>query len=91
MRHRVKLICPPTQPSTATRRRPNFDDLPASALVSVRVLAETLGISRATVWRRIAYAPDAFPKPMRQSVRCTRFNVGDIRSYIASLTPRQER
>lgn len=58
-----------------------FDTLPDSALVSIRTVAGVTGVHINTAWRRIQQDP-RYPKPIRLSARCTRFKVGDVRSYI---------
>jgi predicted DNA-binding transcriptional regulator AlpA len=58
-----------------------FDELPASALTSVRTIARYMGVGISTVWRYAQQDPD-FPRPVKLSARCTRWRVGDIRSYL---------
>lgn len=66
-------------------RQPNvshFDTLPNAALISIKALAAVNGQGVSTLWRHCKQDPD-FPKPIRLSPGCTRFNVGDIRAYLA--------
>ena len=55
----------------------NFDQLPDSARVDVKVVATILGVSVATVWRMVERKELAEPK--RLGKRCTRWTCGDIR------------
>lgn len=67
------------------QRRPNvshFDTLPNAALISIKALAAVQGQGVSTLWRHCKQDPD-FPKPIRLSPGCTRFNVGEIRAYLA--------
>jgi len=74
---------PPTQ-----KRRPDvshFDDLPDAALIAIDALAAVMGKGVSTAWRNIRNDPD-FPRPIRLSAGCTRFKVGDIRTYLTRKT-----
>ena len=65
--------------------RPNvshFDTLPNAANISIKAFAAVNGQGVSTLWRHCKQDPD-FPKPIRLSPGCTRFNVGDIRAYLA--------
>ena len=83
-----------TQPQSPTRT-PNvshFDTLPNAALISIKALAAVNGQGVSTLWRHCKEDPE-FPRPIRLSAGCTRFNVGEIRAYLekkaaASGTPR---
>ena len=69
------------------RAHPNvshFDNLPNAALISIKALAAVNGQGVSTLWRRCKEDPD-FPQPIRLSPGCTRFNVGDIRAYLAKM------
>lgn len=59
----------------------HFGNLPNDAVVSVRAIAALTGNGVSTIWR-YAKNPD-FPKPVKLSVRCTRFRVGDVRAWLA--------
>lgn len=61
----------------------HFDDLPNEAVISVKALATVVAKGVSTVWRNCQQDPD-FPKPIRLGPGCTRFNVGDIRAYLAA-------
>ena len=63
----------------------HFDKLPDAALIAIRALAAVMGKGVSTVWRDVHNDPD-FPKPIRLSAGCTRFKVGDIRTYLAKRT-----
>lgn len=71
--------------SSPKTRRPNvshFDTLPNAALISIKALAAVQGQGVSTLWRHCKQDPD-FPRPIRLSAGCTRFNVGEIRAYLA--------
>ena len=73
--------------SPSTPLKPNvshFDDLPNAALISIKALAAVNGQGVSTLWRKCKEDPD-FPQPIRLSPGCTRFNVGDIRAYLAKM------
>jgi hypothetical protein len=59
-----------------------FDQLPDSAMVPVTLFGAVLTAGESTIWRRAKAEPD-FPQPRRLGVKCTRFNVGDIRAFMA--------
>lgn len=76
---------PVTQSTTELKPHPNvshFDTLPNAALISIKALAAVNGQGVSTLWRHCKQDPD-FPKPIRLSPGCTRFNVGEIRAYLA--------
>ena len=60
-----------------------FDQLPDSAMVPVKLFGAVLNAGVSTIWRRAKAEPDSFPQPRRLGVKCTRFNVGDIRAFLA--------
>jgi predicted DNA-binding transcriptional regulator AlpA len=60
-----------------------FDSLPDSALISVGVVAALLGSSANTVWRRAKAG--TLPAPVKTGQMSTRWKVGAIRAYLASL------
>ncbi len=72
-------------PGSGKRRAPpdisHFDKLPNSAQISIQALAVVNGQGVSTLWRNCKEDPD-FPRPIRLSPGCTRFNVGDIRAYL---------
>lgn len=63
----------------------NFDNLPASGLVDDKTIAGVLGCSRNTVWRKARTAEGGFPKPIKVGPKTTRWQVGAIRIYLASM------
>jgi predicted DNA-binding transcriptional regulator AlpA len=77
---------PPVARCTSpAKRRPNvshFDTLPSAALISIKAMAAVNEQGVSTLWRHCKQDPD-FPKPIRLSAGCTRFNVGEIRAYLA--------
>lgn len=77
---------PGLPPLTPSKPRPpnvsHFDTLPNAALISIKALAAVNGQGVSTLWRHCKEDPD-FPRPIRLSPGCTRFNVGDIRAYLA--------
>lgn len=60
-----------------------FDSLPDSAHVQVRTVAAVVGVSEATVWRKVKQG--TLPAPKKVSARATRWNVGELRQAIAAL------
>ena len=60
-----------------------FDTLPDSALVDCFLLAMLLACSVGTVWRRARTG--VLPAPVRVSPQQTRWRVGDVRKYLASI------
>ncbi len=64
-----------------------FDQLPDSALVSVRVVSLLLGRSQASIWRDVKSGRLA--KPVRIGQRCTRWRVGDLRALMQGGDKRQ--
>lgn len=61
---------------------------PDDALTDVRCVAGYCAAGVSTVWRWLAEDPD-FPKPIRLSSRCTRWNVGAVRRYVAAKFEQQ--
>jgi predicted DNA-binding transcriptional regulator AlpA len=61
----------------------HFDQLPNSAMVSVKVFSALISAAESTIWRRAKLEPD-FPQPNKLGEKCTRFKVGNIRKLIAS-------
>lgn len=57
-----------------------FDELPASAFVSVNIVCALFGCSPATVWRRVR--DGVLPSPHKLGKRTTRWNVGELRSCL---------
>lgn len=58
----------------------HFDQLPDSAMTTVKTLSAVLDIGESTAWRRAKTEPH-FPQPVRLGAKCTRFRVGDIRAF----------
>lgn len=54
------------------------------ALLTDRMLAGALGISKSSLWSWVKTDP-AFPQPVRRGERFTRFKLSDARAYIAGL------
>lgn len=69
----------PPKTSAALRE---FDSLPDAAQVNVADVARLVNASTATVWRRAKNEAN-FPKPRRYGKNTTRWNVGEIRAYLA--------
>jgi predicted DNA-binding transcriptional regulator AlpA len=61
----------------------NFDALPDSALVDIKVLSAISGRSVASTWRDLRAG--RIPQPLRIGLNSTRWRVGDIRAHLASL------
>ena len=60
-----------------------FDSLPDSALIDVRVYASLLSCSPNTIWRRAK--AETIPAPIRVSSQQTRWRVGEVRKALNSL------
>ena len=58
----------------------NFDDLPNSAFVDIRVVAGLLGCSVGNAW--LDLKKELIPAPVNLGKRKTRWNVGDLRAYL---------
>ena len=58
----------------------NFDSLPDSAHVSVKIVATLIGMSPASVWRMTKNGK--LPSPKKFGDRSTRWNVGSIREAL---------
>ena len=61
----------------------NFDSLPDSALVDVKVTAAVLGRSQSSIWRDARLGK--LPAPIKAGPACTRWKVGAIRAHLAGL------
>ena len=61
----------------------DFDSLPGSALIDVRVYARLMSCSPETVWRRAREG--LLPPPIRVSSQQTRWRVGDVRKALDAL------
>lgn len=60
-------------------------ELQNDALVDIRTVAGLLGVKSTTTVRARMKVPNGLPAPIRQSPRCTRWRLGDIRAYIAAI------
>jgi predicted DNA-binding transcriptional regulator AlpA len=49
----------------------------------VKVFAAVAAEGASTIWRKAKIKQPGFPQPTRRGERCTRFNVGEIRAYLA--------
>lgn len=58
----------------------NFDALPDSALVNIKVLAAICGRSVSSTWRDLRAG--RIPNPVRSGINSTRWRVGDIRKHL---------
>ena len=58
----------------------NFDQLPASSLVDVKVVAGIFDCSTNTIWRRYGHLA------IKVSPQQTRWRVGDVRKALAFLS-----
>jgi len=57
-------------------------------LLSVKQVADLLGVSPRTCWRLAAAAEaglSSFPRPLRLSAKCVRWRLGDLRAYVDRL------
>lgn len=83
MTNHTTTAAPAARPAISKARSSGFSSYPDEALVEVGVVAELLGCSRNTVWRRSRAG--VLPAPVKTGPRSTRWNVGAIRRYLASL------
>ena len=60
-----------------------FDDLPDSAGVSARTLAQLFSVSDITIWRWAKTG--RLPKPSKLGSNTTRWNVGEVRAALNKL------
>lgn len=58
-----------------------FRDAPDEARVRLPVVVAVTGLSKSSIWRRVATAP-TFPKPFKDG-GSTFWRVGDLRRYLA--------
>ena len=56
---------------------------PMESLLSYRELSSLTGLSRATIWRRVA--DSTLPKPLRLSPNRVAWRATDIQSWVDSL------
>jgi predicted DNA-binding transcriptional regulator AlpA len=55
----------------------NFDSLPDSAYVRLKIVCALRGYSESTAWRKVK--DGTLPKPKKLSARITGWNVGELR------------
>lgn len=84
MKNHTTTAAPAARPAASKAGFSGFSSYPDEALVEVGIVAELLGCSRNTVWRRSRAG--ILPAPVKTGPRSTRWNVGAIRRYLASLT-----
>lgn len=72
----------------ATRAKPalaesleSFDSMPDAAFVRTAIVVRLMDCSRATLWRRLR--AEQIPAPRPFSAKDMRWNVGDLRKYLA--------
>ncbi len=66
----------------------NFDQLPDSAHVRQPVVEALYACSSATLWRRVKEGK--IPAPKKLSARISAWNVGELRSDLATLGGRND-
>lgn len=76
-----------TSSSTIPAALANFDRLPDSANVDVKIVAAVLGKSESSVWRDARSGK--LVKPIKTGPACTRWNVGALRRHLATLSVSQ--
>lgn len=59
----------------------SLDTLPDSARVSDREIAQLVGVAPTTIWRWAKVG--ILPQPQRIGIRCTRWNLGEVRKALA--------
>ncbi len=60
----------------------NFDDLPGDAFLRQPQVLSLVPFSSATLWRKVKEG--SFPAPRKLSERCTAWQVGAIREWLAA-------
>jgi prophage regulatory protein len=55
------------------------------ALLKLTIVSAITGLSRTTIYTRMAANPPTFPQAIRQGKRCTRWRAGDIKAFLQSL------
>lgn len=55
------------------------------ALLNIQTVMATVGLSVATIYRKVA--TDDFPEPVRLGARCTRWRAADVRAWLAEQAP----
>ncbi len=66
---------------------------PAAQLLTIKAVAEMLGVHRRTVWRMVAEAEaglSGFPRPLRLRPKTVRFRASDIGAYLDGLALGQQ-
>lgn len=58
----------------------SLDTLPDSARVSDREIAQLVGVAPTTIWRWAKAG--ILPSPQRIGLRCTRWNLGEVRKAL---------
>lgn len=58
----------------------NFDTLPDSARIPLKVVCGILDWSQATIWRKVKSGQ--FPSPTKYGPRSVRWSVSDVREYM---------
>lgn len=78
-----------THPATAPERKarnrrqqPIHAAQVADALLKLATVEAVTGLSRSTIYARLAR--NEFPQPVRLSARCTRFRAGDVQAWLAA-------
>jgi prophage regulatory protein len=56
------------------------------ALLKIDTVTAITGLSKTTIYTRMAEDPPTFPKSIRQGKRCTRWRAGEIREFLQSLS-----
>ena len=59
-----------------------FDNLPDSAYIRLNTVKRLYGVSSATIWRGVKQGN--IPSPKKLSLRCTAWNVGQVRAALAA-------
>lgn len=70
---------PPAQDKAAIQQSLTVVQL-QDALLKMRTVNQTVGMSASTVYRGVAAG--TFPQPVRMGRRCTRWRAADIRAWI---------
>jgi len=87
--HRETPLSAITQAATGTatkarqrKTQPLHAAQVADALLKLATVEALTGLSRSTIYARLARRE--FPQPIRLGARCTRFRAGDVQAWLAA-------
>lgn len=62
---------------------------PAKVLLPLAIVKHMTGLSRATIYRKVASSE--FPEPVRMGARCSRWLAGDVTGFIDAQAAKRSR